>query len=163
MAYWPYVFFVPLVVSFGWVVKQQLSVAKNYQLEWQGHQLTQQIAQLEPTSYKTDGVSSAQGHISSIKKLVGSMALSNQVMPLLDEIVVDYQAHELIQGDTELASHNGLYGKTLFLREQVGALTGLSRESKAELFYLSVIVNQWLPELNEYLNRISYLTQQNHS
>lgn len=153
------VFFVPLMVSFGWVVKQQLTVANNYQLEWQGHQLTQEIAQLEPTSYKSDSVSS-QRHISAIKKLISSMTLSQQVMPLLDEIVADYQKHELIEGDTELAHHNQLYGKTLFLREQVGALTGLSRESKAELFYLSVIVNQWLPELNEYLNRLSYLTLQ---
>jgi len=153
------VFFVPLTVSFGWIVLQQLAKAQQNEQELIGHELSQAVVELERMNYRPD-TSQAQSLLANLSNQSMSMLPDADFMALLDQLTNTWQQHQINTGDTELSNHQTMYQLTLSLREQLGAYTGLSRQAEADRFYLSAMNSQWLPELNEYVSRIGFLNKQ---
>ena len=153
------VFFVPLTVSFGWIVLQQLAKAQQNEQELIGHELSQAVVELERMNYRPD-TSQAQSLLANLSSQSMSMLPDADFMALFDQLTNTWQQHQINTGDTELANHQAMYQLTLSLREQLGAYTGLSRQAEADRFYLSAMNSQWLPELNEYVSRIGFLNKQ---
>ena len=153
------VFFIPLIGAFLWIVDSQREKIELLDQELMGHQLIEQIVSIEQLVYQTGQSSQAQSQVAKLSKAISQTPLLSPVrnkITQLQELVGSYQ---LSDSDTQLTNVADIYELTLSLRENIAAITGLSREGDASLFYLSELGRMRLPALHEYLARTSYLTQ----
>ncbi|REL25448.1 HAMP domain-containing protein [Thalassotalea euphylliae] len=153
------VFFIPLIGAFLWIVDSQQNKIELLDQELMGHELIEQIVSIEQLIYQAGQSSQAQAQVAKLSKAIRQTPLLSPVrnkVTQLQELVGSYQLNE---SDTQLTSVADIYELTLSLRENIAAITGLSREGDASLFYLSELGRMRLPAIHEYLARTSYLTQ----
>ena len=143
-------FYVPLIVSFIWIVKQQFSDLSQYQQELSGNaQITSMklLEQLAADSrLNSENVDQVSQHIDTLK-------LTTQ-----DQQVIQEGWQALLSGDMQFTDFAMFYDKTLALRESLSAVSGLSREPDPQAFYLAEAAVIRMPALVEYISRIKDLT-----
>lgn len=142
-------FYVPLIVSFIWIVKQQFQDLTQYQLALAGNAHISQVATLEQAVNQSRSNTSAQDRISS---LMQSLELDGDSKASLISQWSALRASERAFSDFDM-----FYDKTFALRENIAAVSGLSREPDPQVFYLAEAAIFKLPALIEYMGRINDL------
>ncbi|MCH2056435.1 MAG: methyl-accepting chemotaxis protein [Thalassotalea sp.] len=153
------VFFIPLIMAFLWIVDSQRSKISLLSDELLGHQLISHLITVEEAIYKSDqnARSGAQRSLSVLTKSINSHAPLSPVKAKTQELNEKFASLQLSTDDTDLTNVAEVYELTLALRENIAAISGLSRESDPSTFYLSELSRLRLPTLYEYVSRTSYL------
>ncbi|WP_448550842.1 methyl-accepting chemotaxis protein [Thalassotalea montiporae] len=153
------VFFIPLIAALLWIVDSQRNKIDILDQELAGHQLIEQIVGIEQLVYSNAQLGQARTQVNQLTKAISEWPLLMPVRTKANQLQELMASHQLSDSDTSLANVAEIYELTLSLRENIAAITGLSRESDASIFYLSELGRMRLPELHEYLARTSYLTK----
>lgn len=145
------IFFLPLLTTSGWILNQQLSKIKLYNEEHDAHQTIVMISELET------GLHLHSNTQNILSKLTTAFEKQQSLKPLMASY---QQYHNILLENTtpEKMDFSAVYEQSLSLREKVAAISGLSRESEPNAFYLSDLSVQRLPALAEYLARTRDLT-----
>jgi len=144
-------FYIPLVVSFIWIVKQQFHDLSQYQLELQGNTQITAITELEQL---VGGSHLVLSRSDDIFAQIGELTLAETNKQTLLDGWESLQASE--RKFTDFAM---FYDKTFAERENLSAVSGLSREPDPQAFYLAEATVMRMPALVEYLGRIKDLTR----
>jgi methyl-accepting chemotaxis protein len=148
------IFFIPIIASAWWIFSSQWQRITQYDLEIEGLDLIHSAVMLEQAKYSSsDEKNQARVLSKKVKNSSFSQGLSNVIQKITQqEKIVEESVSEFQQRTL-------MYENTLAFRESAAALSGLSRESQASAFYLSIMVVQGLPALTEYLFRTGELTE----
>jgi len=157
------IFYIPLLACFLWIVNDQRLLISQYDNEIDGFEKIERIVLLE-----ADIASTRQGHsrndvLSTIKQLHQVIINSNKFNTLsqqVNELSKHWQQSRNSLTKGNFTQYHNFYSQTLSLRENVAALSGLTRESDAVAFYLMEAGEQHLPALMEYLVRYKDLSEQ---
>jgi len=151
------IFYLPLIVSFSWIMQEQLALIEQYQQELFGHQqiknitsLEQNIADVRASNEQTSTVSSK---IKTISQTINSSTVVNQARAQANNLAQYWQEVSQTGGSIDFEQYEMAYDNSLALRENIAALTGLTRESDALAFYLAEASVQRLPAFIEYIGR----------
>jgi len=155
-------FYLPILVSFYWIMQSQLTQIEDNQQEKAGLSYIQSILTLEQTIQSTSANGQSYTKLSQLVKEIAQNIKSNDVtLPALSQVsdiqekLSSYQANNT-EFDATVAHE--LYDSILSLRENVAALSGLTRKNDAFAFYLAEASVNRLPALSEYLARTQKLT-----
>jgi len=155
-------FYLPILVSFYWIMQSQLTQIEDNQQEKAGLSYIQSILTLEQTIQSTSANGQSYAKLSQLVKEIAQNIKSNDVtLPALSQVndiqekLSSYQANNT-EFDATVAHE--LYDSILSLRENVAALSGLTRKNDAFAFYLAEASVNRLPALSEYLARTQKLT-----
>ena len=156
-------FFLPLMFSFLWIVKDQKSLASQYGVELSGLELIKAVAEIE--SAKRSEFSRASNSNESIELFESlekgineypfkelAQQLQN-VRQVLEQNATDFD-NDVIQ------SFSALYEQTSAFRDNVAATSGLAREGDPYSFYMAELSVQRLPVLIEFLARTKQLASE---
>ena len=143
-------FYVPLIVSFIWIVKQQFSDLSQYQQELSGNAQITSMKLLEQLAADSRLNS---GNVDQVSQHIDTLKLTTQ-----DQQVIQEGWQALLSGDMQFTDFAMFYDKTLALRESLSAVSGLSREPDPQAFYLAEAAVIRMPALVEYISRIKDLT-----
>ncbi len=143
-------FYIPLIASFVWIVKQQFHDLSQYQQELNGRSQILAVSQLEQ-SVAEKRLSIA--NVSDIAQKIDALDIIAAEKQILAE---GWQA--VLAGEKQFADFAMFYDKTLALRESLSAVSGLSREPDPQAFYLAEAAVIRMPAMVEYLSRIKDLT-----
>jgi len=149
------IFFLPILVGSAWIVQKQNALIAQYQQEILGlHQIQQTVA-LEKTIANTRIDKSA---LSSVKDKI-SVLISSKSIP---SSILSTTWQKLLTSNTEAQanSYSKVYQQSLSLRENIAALSGLTREADAIAFYFAEASSQRIPALLEYLKRLQAINEQ---
>lgn len=147
------IFFIPVIASGWWIVDSQWQKINQYDLEVEGLALIKSTVELEQAIHTQDNIISQAG---KLNKQASNSLLTRDLTPASEKIQKQAQIKDKTL--TTFQQRALIYEVTLTFRENVAALSGLSRESDASAFYLSLMVVQGLPALTEYLSRTKELT-----
>jgi len=151
------IFYLPLLVSFSWIMQEQLTLINQYQQELFGHQQIKDISILEQTVASVragkEQVTAVSNKIQKIKEAVNRSDIIHQAGEQANNLAQYWQNAEQSGTDISSEQYEMVYDNTLALRENVAALTGLTRESDALAFYLAEASVQRLPAFIEYIGR----------
>lgn len=146
-----FMFYLPLIASFIWIVKQQFHDLSQYQQELLGNTQITAIIELE----KSVG--------DNRLTLSGSNAITSQIDQLT---LAENNKQTLLDGwqnlqksERSFNDFSMFYDKTFALRENLAAVSGLSREPDPQAFYLAEAALIRMPALVEYIGRIKDLTR----
>jgi len=157
-----FMFYLPLLACFIWIVNDQVSLLAQYEKELAGYQQIEQIITLEVAIADSRADQSQRAAITSkIKALNQSLSSSSifgQLQGQANALLKLWQAEQSKLTTESFDLYNDFYSQTLALRENVAALSGLTRESDELAFYLAESSEQRLPALVEYTHRIKDLT-----
>lgn len=146
-----FMFYLPLIASFIWIVKQQFQDLSQYQQELLGNTQITAIIKLEQTVGDNRlTLSGSNNIISQIEQLT---LAENNKQTLLDGWQT-LQASEKSFNDFSM-----FYDQTFAERENLAAVSGLSREPDPQAFYLAEAALIRMPALVEYIGRIKDLTR----
>jgi methyl-accepting chemotaxis protein len=163
-----FMFYLPLVVCFLWIVQEQSSLMNQYSAELEGQNSIQQIVRLEQAIGQSQNNEIKQDKINAqlnkINSDIQQSAVFNQASLLVNK--VKQELNPLLnlnddQSSIDIARFDDyamVYDQTLALRENIAALSGLSRESDVSAFYLAEVSVQRLPAIVEYIGRVGRLT-----
>jgi len=155
-------FYLPLLACFIWIVNDQVALLKQYQKELQGYQQIEIIVKLENDIASSRSKPNERASISNkLKQLQQQLAKSAEFSPLQGQasaLQKNWQDQQESLSTSSFSFYHDIYSHTLSLRENVAALSGLTRESDALAFYLAESSEQRLPALIEYIGRIKDLT-----
>ncbi|MFD2167557.1 methyl-accepting chemotaxis protein [Thalassotalea euphylliae] len=151
------VFFIPLIAAFLWIVEGQRSKIELLSQELVGHQLIEQLIAIEQSIYSADNIGQARSTATALAKAIKQQALLSPVKAKVGQLQQLLSEHQLSSTDISLTNVADIYELTLSLRENIAAITGLSREGDASIFYLSELGRLRLPALQEYVARTGYL------
>ncbi len=144
-------FYLPLIASFIWIVKQQFHDLSQYQQELLGNTQIAAVIELEQ-AVGNNRLSLSRGN--DITNQIEQLALAaNNKQTLLDGWQ-NLQASERTFSDFSM-----FYDKTFAERENLAAVSGLSREPDPQAFYLAEAALIRMPALVEYIGRIKDLTR----
>ena len=150
------VFFIPIVTSAGWIVSLQWQKISQYTVETEGLSLINETVIFEQASHSESNQQAASAQLTKLSKSVSQSSFSNALLPYNQKLTQQWQSGNENLTDYQQAA--GLYDRSLALRENTAALSGLSRENEPSAFYLSNMVVKAVPDLNEYLARTGELT-----
>jgi methyl-accepting chemotaxis protein len=143
-------FYIPLIASFVWIVKQQFYDLSQYQQELNGRNQILAVVQLE------------QSVAEKRLKMINSSSISDQIDTLelvaAEKRVLAEGWQAVIASEKQFADFAMFYDKTFALRESLSAVSGLSREPDPQAFYLAEAAVIRMPAMVEYLSRIKDLT-----
>ena len=148
-----FIFFIPVVASGWWIVASQWQDINQYDLEIEGLSLIKSTVLVEQVVHTQDNVTN---QTMKLEKQVSNSLLAGELTAKSEKISQQGQVKDTAL--TTLQQRVLMYEKTLTFREDIAALSGLSRESDASSFYLSLMTVQVLPALKEYLARTGELT-----
>ncbi|GHF77059.1 methyl-accepting chemotaxis protein [Thalassotalea marina] len=155
-------FYLPLFITSSWIIVEQQRLLTQYHHELDGFYLIERVMELEN---KIAGVRSSSTDLPTVSlqldhfsKALSDSVLFNQLMPQVSLLTKQWQQAKNQLTSESFTTYQSLYSKTLALREDIAALSGLSRESDAKAFYLLEIGESRLPNLIEYLKRFQDLT-----
>jgi methyl-accepting chemotaxis protein len=143
-------FYVPLLVSFVWIVQQQFADLSKYDAQLTGHQNIQYIVELESLFGKHR---SANAEKENIQNKMSSLVSESAAISELQAYWQKQQGQEIT-----FEAFAMLYDKTFAMRENLAAISGLSREQDPQIFYLAETAIMRLPALLEYVGRTRDLT-----
>ena len=150
-------FYFPLLVSFSWIMQEQLALIDQYQQELFGHQQIKSISALEQKIADVragdEQASTISSKIKSISQIVNTSLVVNQARAQANNLVQYWQEVTETNNNIEFERYEKAYDNSLALRENIAALTGLTRESDALAFYLAEASVQRLPAFIEYIGR----------
>lgn len=143
-------FYLPLIASFIWIVKQQFHNLNQYQLELSGNTQISAIVELEQA---VGNIRLSQNRSNDITQKIEQLTLpENNKQTLL----VGWQ--NLRVSERTFNDFSMFYDKTFAERENLAAVSGLSREPDPQAFYLAEAALIRMPALVEYTGRIKDLT-----
>ncbi len=143
-------FYLPLIASFIWIVKQQFHDLSQYQQELLGNTQIAAVIELEQ-AVGDNRLSLSRGH--DITNQIEQLTLAaNNKQTLLD----GWQ--NLQTSERTFSDFSMFYDKTFAERENLAAVSGLSREPDPQAFYLAEAALIRMPALVEYTGRIKDLT-----
>ena len=143
-------FYLPLIASFIWIVKQQFHNLSQYQLELSGNTQISAIVELEQA---VGNIRLSQTRSNDITQKIEQLTLpENNKQTLL----VGWQ--NLRVSERKFNDFSMFYDKTFAERENLAAVSGLSREPDPQAFYLAEAALIRMPALVEYTSRIKDLT-----
>ena len=143
-------FYLPLIASFIWIVKQQFHNLNQYQLELSGNTQISAIVELEQA---VGNIRLSQNRSNDITQKIEQLTLpENNKQTLL----VGWQ--NLRVSEPKFNDFSMFYDKTFAERENLAAVSGLSREPDPQAFYLAEAALIRMPALVEYTGRIKDLT-----
>lgn len=143
------IFYLPILASAWWIVGGQWALIQQDELELSGLELVNKVVLLEQNR-------KGGQEISALKEQVNNSPLARELAMLVRNIQQQDQ-NNAVDKDIFLQGVNR-YEQTLALRENTAALSGLSRESQANAFYMAELVVQRIPALIEYIARTGELT-----
>lgn len=144
-------FYIPLVMSFAWIVQQQFDNLRQYQQAFSGNTQITAITALEQlVGEKRLSFSGA----SEVDEKLNQLALAPRHKNILFEGWTNLQA-----SSKSFADFATFYDITFAERESISALSGLAREPDPQAYYLAEIVVIRMPSLVEYVGRIKDLTR----
>jgi methyl-accepting chemotaxis protein len=149
------IFFVPIFIGSAWIVQEQNALIAQYQEELLGQQQIQQAVILEKLIASTRIEKSSLSEVKNKISLLGSSA--NISTSTLSEMWRNLQDSEV---DVQATHYAGVYEQSLSLRENIAALSGLTRENDAIAFYFAEASSQRIPALLEYLKRLQTISKQ---
>jgi len=151
------VFYLPLFVSSFWIMQEQLALMNQYQEELFGHQQIKNITSVERdiASVRAGNEQSSTiiSKIQHVRKLVNDSAIISQANAQANDLYKYWQESEEATSTLNSEQYEMVYDHTLALRENIAALTGLTRESDALAFYLAEASVLRLPAFIEYIGR----------
>ena len=143
-------FYLPLIASFIWIVKQQFHNLTQYQQELSGNTQIAAIVDLEQAVGNNRlSLSRSNDITNQIEQLTLSV---NNKQTLLDAW------QNLRISERKFNDFSMFYDKTFAERENLAAVSGLSREPDPQAFYLAEAALIRMPALVEYIGRIKDLT-----
>ena len=143
-------FYLPLIASFIWIVKQQFHNLSQYQLELSGNTQISAIVELEQA---VGNIRLSQTRSNDITQKIEQLTLpENNKQTLL----VGWQ--NLRVSERKFNDFSMFYDKTFAERENLAAVSGLSREPDPQAFYLAEAALIRMPALVEYTGRVKDLT-----
>lgn len=142
-------FYVPLIASFIWIVKQQSYDLAQYQQELVGNQHISEVVMLEQAVGDSRVNSSDQN---SISNKINGLAVDEEARNIL---LSGWEP--LLSSERQFSDFAMFYDKTFALRENLSAISGLSREPDPQAFYFAEAAVFRLPALVEYMGRINDL------
>ena len=143
--------FIPIIASTWWIVDSQWQRINQYDLEIEGLVLINSAIKLEHAVQD-------HGNIDNQARALSKQVLKSSFAGQLADISQEIQQQAIDSALTDYQRREFVYEQTLTFRENMAALSGLSRESQAGAFYLEAMVVQDLPALTEYLSRTDELT-----
>ena len=143
-------FYIPLIASFVWIVKQQFHDLSQYQQELNGRSQILTVSQLEQLVAEKRLNMSNGGDISAQIDALEIVTAEKQIL------ADGWQA--VLASEKQFSDFAMFYDKTLALRETLSAVSGLSREPDPQAFYLAEAAVIRMPAMVEYLSRIKDLT-----
>ena len=143
-------FYIPLIASFVWIVKQQFHDLSQYQQELNGRSQILTVSQLEQLVAEKRLNMSNGGDISAQIDALEIVTAEKQIL------TDGWQA--VLASEKQFSDFAMFYDKTLALRETLSAVSGLSREPDPQAFYLAEAAVIRMPAMVEYLSRIKDLT-----
>jgi len=143
-------FYIPLIASFVWIVKQQFHDLSQYQQELNGRSQILTVSQLEQSVAEKRLNISNGGDISAQIDALEIVTAEKQIL------AEGWQA--VLASEKQFSDFVMFYDKTLALRESLSAVSGLSREPDPQAFYLAEAAVIRMPAMVEYLSRIKDLT-----
>ena len=143
-------FYIPLIASFVWIVKQQFHDLSQYQQELNGRSQILTVSQLEQSVAEKRLNISNGGDISAQIDALEIVTAEKQIL------AEGWQA--VLASEKQFSDFAMFYDKTLALRETLSAVSGLSREPDPQAFYLAEAAVIRMPAMVEYLSRIKDLT-----
>ena len=143
-------FYIPLIASFVWIVKQQFHDLSQYQQELNGRRQILTVSQLEQLVAEKRLKMSNGGDISAQIDALEIVTAEKQIL------ADGWQA--VLASEKQFSDFAMFYDKTLALRETLSAVSGLSREPDPQAFYLAEAAVIRMPAMVEYLSRIKDLT-----
>ena len=141
-----FMFYLPLIASFIWIVKQQFHDLSQYQQELSGNTQIADIIALEQSVGKSR---LALSNGDDITRQIEQLTLAAVNKQTLLEGWQNLQASERKFNDFAM-----FYDKTFAEREILSAVSGLSREPDPQAFYLAEAALIRMPALVEYIGRI---------
>ncbi len=144
-------FYLPLIASFIWIVKQQFHDLSQYQQELLGNTQIAAVIELEQ-AVGDNRLTLSRGN--DITKQIEQLALAENNKQTLLDGWQNLQASERTFSDFSM-----FYDKTFAERENLAAVSGLSREPDPQAFYLAEAALIRMPALVEYIGRIKDLTR----
>ena len=152
------IFYLPLLVSFSWIMQEQLALMNQYQQELFGHQQIKNITSLEQNiadvRASNEQASTVSSKIKGISQTVNNSSVVNQARAQANNLAQYWQEISQAGDNIDFEQFEMVYDNSLALRENIAALTGLTRESDALAFYLAEVSVQRLPAFIEYIGRI---------
>jgi methyl-accepting chemotaxis protein len=153
------VFLLPIFIGSWWIVQEQSTLIAQHHKELQGLEQIQQAVMLEKSIANTRLSSS---ELSKIKNQISQLNSPDNVYSsaLLKawQILLDSKRND--EDDNQAERYSKVYEQSLSLRENIAALSGLTRENDAIAFYLAEASSQRIPALLEYLKRIEMVSDQ---
>ena len=157
-------FYIPLLACFSWIVSDQLTLLKQYESELVGYDNIEKVLALESAIANTRSTPSTISSISGkIKLIQGSLSESENFQGLMSQtnsLSKYWKQNEQTIVPSSFDLYHDVYTQTLSLRENIAALSGLTRENDVIAFYLLEAGEQRLPALMEYIARYKDLTEQ---
>jgi methyl-accepting chemotaxis protein len=157
-------FYLPLLVCVSWILSDQLTLLAQYEDEIKGFDQIEKVLSLEESIAKSRQGQNQPSEISNeIKRLQKSLIETKEFAQLnsqVSELLEHWQENEKNLKVDNFSLYNDFYSHTLSLRENIAALSGLTRESDVISFYLMEAAEQHLPELSEYIARYNDLVAQ---
>jgi len=155
-------FYLPLLACFLWIFQEQLSFVDQYELELFGQQKIQSVAMLErdirATYSEPNSANQITQKLNKLAQDVKSHTGFTETSSVIAEIKKRFDFATSSEGIDAFETYGQVYEQTLALRENISALSGLSREGQARSFYLAEATTQRLPALAEYVSRTRDLT-----
>jgi methyl-accepting chemotaxis protein len=157
-------FYLPLLACFSWIVSDQLTLLKQYEHEIKGFDQIEKVLTLEFNIAKTrqniNNSSEITGEIKLLQKSLIETSEFAQLNNQTNDLLTYWQDNQKNLAEDNFTLYNHFYSQTLSLRENIAALSGLTRESDAVSFYLMEAAEQHLPVLLEYTLRYNDLVEQ---
>jgi len=155
-------FYLPLLACFIWIVNDQASLLTQYEKELSGYEQIEQIVKLEvaiaDSRAEPDSRPAIANKIKTVQQMLSSPAEFSQLQGQANDLYKAWQTEKENLTNASFDLYSTFYSQTLALRENVAALSGLTREGDAQAFYLAESSEQRLPALIEYTHRIKDLT-----
>ncbi len=157
-------FYLPLLVCFSWIVSDQLILLKQYEHEIKGFEKIEIVLKLESdiaqTRESVNLLPSIDGKIKTLQRELNDSKEFTELSNQTNELLKSWQENQNEISVDNFALYNDFYSQTLSLRENIAALSGLTRESDVLAFYLMEAGEQHIPALTEYIVRYKDLVAQ---
>ena len=122
------IFYLPLLVSFSWIMQEQLALMNQYQQELFGHQQIKNITSLEQNiadvRASNEQASTVSSKIKGISQTVNNSSVVNQARAQANNLAQYWQEISQAGDNIDFEQFEMVYDNSLALRENIAALTG---------------------------------------